>query len=262
MTHVAITGASSGIGAALVAEFVGAGAQVTLVARRQAEMVALAARVGGDTQIFAVDLCDVPRACDWLAPAAARFGPIDILINNAGMQLVEPAVEHEPAGLDAMMALNLVTPMRLVSAVLPEMLKRRSGTIVDVASAAALTPPPGMWGYSASKAGLAAADECLRAELRGSGVQVLTVYPGPVDTPLATRGYAGYPPWVRSAAQALMLEGTAPELARRIRTAIELEQPTLIYPLPYLFVRWFPGLAQWVMSRAVPPIPSRKQLPR
>src|SRR5262245_50624628 len=101
MTHVAITGASSGIGAALVTEFVRAGAAVTLVARRQNDMEELAARVGGKTQIFTVDLCKVARSCDWLAPAAARFGPIDVLINNAGVQLVEPTLESDSEETEA-----------------------------------------------------------------------------------------------------------------------------------------------------------------
>jgi short-subunit dehydrogenase len=256
MIHVAITGASSGIGAALVAEFVAAGAAVTLVARRQVEMEALAAQVGGRTQIFAMDLCDTPRVCDWLAPAAARFGPIDILINNAGVQLVELTAESKTARTEAMIALNLLAPMRLTHAVLPEMLQRGGGTIVDVSSLAALAPVAGMWGYNATKAGLAAASESLRGELRGTGVHIVTVYPGPVDTPLGRAGYAAYPSWVRK----LTLEGDAGELARQIRTAVELKQSRVIYPLPYVITRWFPGLTRWVLDRYAPP-PRSKKLP-
>ncbi len=253
MTHVAITGASSGIGAALVAEFARNGAAVTMVSRRQADMEALAAQVGGKTQIFAVDLRDTQRVCDWLAPAAARFGPIDVLINNAGVQMVEPAEEHDPAELEAMIALNLVTPLRLTRAVLPEMIQRGGGTIVDVASVAGLAPTPGMWGYNATKAGLAAASESLRGELRGSGIQIITVYPGPVDTPMGRAGYAAYPDWVRR----LFIYGQSDVLARRIRAAIELKQSRIIYPLPYILSRWFPIITRWVLDNFTPPARSK-----
>lgn len=256
MTHVAITGASSGIGAALVEEYVAAGAAVTLVARRRAEMEALAARVGGRTQIFVVDLSDLSRCCDWLAPAAAHFGPIDILINNAGVQRVLPAAEHEEDDLDAMLNLNLLAPLRLARAVLPAMLQRGSGTLVEISSTAAYAPTPGMWGYIASKAGSGAASEGLGIELARSGVHVLTVYPGPVDTPLARTGYAAYPDW----AQRLLLTGEPRELARRIRAGVDLKQRVLVYPLPYILCRFFPGITRWLLRQIAPPVRSRKAL--
>jgi short-subunit dehydrogenase len=256
MTHVAITGASSGIGAALVAEFARAGASVTMVARRQAEMEAIAARVGGKTQIFAMDLCEVPRCCDWLAPAAARFGPIDVLINNAGVQIVEPTLHCEAKDIERMTALNLMAPMRLTLAVLPEMIQRGGGTIVDVSSLAALAGVPGMWGYNATKAGLAAASESLRGELKGTGVRVITVYPGPVDTPLARAAYDTYPNWVRL----VLPEGTADELARRIRTAVELGGNRIIYPLPYHLPRLFPSITRWVLDNLAPHPQTKKSV--
>lgn len=257
MKHVAITGASSGIGAALVEEYVSQGAAVTLVARRRADMEALAARVGGRTQIFVCDLSDLSRCCDWLAPAAAHFGPIDVLINNAGVQRVLPAAEHEDSDLDAMLNLNLLAPLHLTRAVLPAMLQRGSGTIVDVSSTAAYAPTPGMWGYIASKAGSGAASEGLGIELAKTGVHVLTVYPGPVDTPLARTGYAAYPDW----AQKLLLTGDPRELARRICAAVELKQRVLIYPLPYALCRFFPGITRWLLRLIAPPVRSRHALP-
>lgn len=251
--HVAVTGASSGIGAALVEEFVAAGAAVTMVARRRGEMEKLAARVGGRTQIFAVDLSDVSRCCDWLAPAASHFGPIDVLINNAGVQRVVPAAEHTDDDLDAMLNLNLVSPLRLTRAVLPDMLARGSGAIVDVSSMAAFSPVPGMWGYVASKAGSGAASECLYNELHRTGVHVMTVYPGPVDTPLARTGYSAYPAW----AQRLLLTGDARELARRVRAGLELRQSVIVYPLPYAVSRIFPGLTRLFLRYLSPPPKSR-----
>lgn len=249
MKHVVITGASSGIGAALVAEFVRSGSRVTMVARRETEMRQLAQTVGGETQVCVVDLSRIEESLDWIATAEERFGPIDVLIHNAGVQLVEPAEEHDPESLQAMLRLNLLVPLHITRAVLPAMLKRKEGTIVDVASVAGLAPTPGMWGYNASKAGLAAASESLRGELRGTGVHIVTVYPGPVDTPMAQAGYAAYP---EDPAMRILPEGIPSELARRIRAAVDLKRNRVIYPWIYSVLRYFPTVARWFLDRMTP----------
>jgi short-subunit dehydrogenase len=258
MKHVAITGASTGIGAALVAEFVRSGAAVTMVSRRRAEMEALATSVGGRPQLFTVDLSDPARATGWLAPAEAGLGPIDVLVNNAGVQIVEPAEEQDPAALQAMLNVNLVVPLLLTRAVLPAMLARGSGTLVDVASLAGLAPTPGMWGYNATKGGLAAASESLRGELRGTGVHVVTVYPGPVDTAMARAGYAAYPPTLSTR---ILPQGTPAELARRVRSAVDLGSARVIYPRSYAIVRYFPTITRWFLDRATPRALSRSARP-
>jgi short-subunit dehydrogenase len=259
MSHVVVTGASSGIGAALVAEFACSGASVTMVARREAAMTALAARVGGRTQLFAVDLAqpaDPTLALAFVGPAQERFGPVDVLINNAGVQIVEPAEEHDPAELLAMLRLNLTVPMLLTRALLPGMLERGRGTIVNVSSMAALAPTPGMWGYNACKGGLAAASESLRGELRRTGVHVLTVYPGPVDTPMSRAGYEAYP---KNFSIGLLPQGHPAELARRVRSAVELGQPRLIYPRPYALTRYFPTMTRWFLDQFTPRAKSARQ---
>lgn len=258
MKHVAITGASSGIGASLVAEFVRSGAAVTMVSRRRGEMEALARKVGGRTQLFPVDLSDPTRATGWLAEAEAGHGPIDVLINNAGVQIVEPAEEQDPAALQAMLALNLTVPMLLTRSVLPSMLARGAGTIVDVASVAALAPTPGMWGYNATKAGLGAASESLRGELRGTGVHIVVVYPGPVDTPMARAGYAAYPD---NLSMRLLPQGTPDELARRVRSAVDLSIDRVIYPRLYAVTRYFPTITRFFLDRATPRARSRTAAP-
>jgi short-subunit dehydrogenase len=188
--HVAVTGESSGIGEAIVREYAALGAKVTLVARRREHMEAIIKSVGGRTQIFAADLSDISKATLWLYGAQAAFGPIDILVNNAGVQIVDNFAATDEERAEQLLRADLHSPLRLTRAVLPDMLARKSGTIVDIASLAAIAPTPGMVYYNAAKAGLAAASESLRGEIRGSGIHVVTVYPGPVDTPMGRAGYA------------------------------------------------------------------------
>ena len=259
MAHVAITGASSGIGAALVREYVRAGHAVTMVARRQELMHSLAKEVGGRTHLVAADLSDAARALDWIAPAEAALGPIEVLINNAGVQYVEPTIEVDAARARMLIDLNLVVPLQLIGALLPGMLARKSGTIINVSSTAAYASVPGMTHYNASKAGLAAASESLRGELRKSGVHVMTVYPGPVDTPMGRAGYAAVP---ASLQVRLLPEGTPDVLARRVRVAAERRRNRVIYPRFYHLARWFPTLNRVLLDLFTPPPYSRLEQER
>jgi short-subunit dehydrogenase len=210
-------------------------------------MKAIHFRAGNDD--IQADLSDVAHALDWLAPAEAELGPIDVLINNAGVQIVEPTAEVDPARMRAMLNVDLVVPLALTRAVLPGMLARGSGTIVDIASVAALGPTPGMTHYNAAKAGLAAASESLRGELRRTGVHVLTVYPGPVETAMGRAGYASYPP---SPMVARLPKGTAEELARRVRMAVDAREPRIVYPRFYGIMRFIPTVARFFLDRFTP----------
>ncbi|TKC98806.1 SDR family NAD(P)-dependent oxidoreductase [Polyangium fumosum] len=249
--HVAITGASVGIGEALARAFAAKGAVVSLVARRKERLDAIARELSGRAFLHQADLSRPECATDWIAPAEKELGPIDVLVNNAGVQNVEPT---ELAGVDAgemLLRLNVLTPLRLTRAVLPGMLARRSGAIVDIASMAAITPMPGMYYYNASKGALANASEGLRGELRGTGVHVVTVYPGPVDTDMGRKGYEKYEP---SLTARLSPVGTADGLARLVVRAVERKKARVVYPRSYGVALWFPRIARWVTSRFSPPI--------
>jgi short-subunit dehydrogenase len=258
MSHVVVTGASSGIGEALAREFAQAGSQVTLVARRRELLDKLAAELGSRVRVVIADLADPEKATEWLAEAEKAFGPVDVLINNAGVQIVGPTIAGDPAEGERLLRLNVHTPLRLTRAVLPGMLARKQGTIVDIASLAALAPTPGMLYYNASKAALAAASESLRGELRGSGVHVVTVYPGPVDTPMARTAYSKF---VATMALRLVPQGTTDVLARMIRKAVEKRRDRIIYPRSYTLARMFPGMSRWLVDRTTPAFQEQPKLP-
>ncbi len=151
-----------------------------------------------------------------------------------------------------MVRIDLLSPLRLTRALLPAMLARKAGVIVDVASMAALAPTPGMTWYHAAKGGLAAASEALRGELRGTGVHVVTVYPGLIgETDMARAALEKYQTSKLVSAQPV---GTAAELARRIRTAIEKRQARVIYPRVNTLARWLPAPTRWLMDRFTPAV--------
>ena len=247
--HIAITGASSGIGAALVRELGAAGHALTLVARRRVLLDELAAPFGARALVIERDLAEPDHATDWLAEAEGRHGPLDVLINNAGIENTGPTVDADPVVCRRLLELNLVTPLLLARAVLPRMTERGRGTIVNVASVAALVSVPMQAFYGASKAGLAMFSETLRAETAGTGVHVLTVYPGPVTTAMSESAKAAFggsdrlPP---------LPEGNADELARLVRRAIERSSARVIYPRMYTASRWFGPLARAIVDRFAP----------
>jgi len=247
--HIIITGASSGIGEGLAKELFRRGHTLTLVARRRALLEKLAAGHEQQVHVVEADLADVPRATEWLAGAEQALGPVDVLINNAGVQIVAPATATPWADGERLLHVNLHTPLKLTQAVLPGMLARRRGTIVDISSMAGLAPTPFMFFYNAAKAGLGAASEALRGELRGSGVHVLTVYPGPVRTAMEL---AARQTLEDTTAARLATTGTTEELARLIADGIVSRRARIIYPRRYAVSRHFPNLTRWVMDRFSP----------
>lgn len=249
--HVAITGASSGIGEAIARAFARVGAELTLVARRKERLDALAAEVGVRCHVVAADLSDPKKAADWIAPAIAALGPIDVLVNNAGIQIVAKTHTVDPDRADQLLRLNVLTPLRLARAVLPAMIERGSGTIVDIASLAAIAPTPYMYWYNASKGALAAASESLRGELRGTGVHVLTVYPGPIKTAMADQAMDAYGE-EHAGKIRNMPTGTTERLAQLIRRGVDKRHHRIIYPRVYAVARWFPGTTRWIMDRFSP----------
>jgi short-subunit dehydrogenase len=248
--HVVVTGASSGIGRAIAVRYAAGGADLTLVARRKERLEELAAEVSTKCHVVAADLSTPETATDWIAGAEKALGPIDVLVNNAGVQVIAPTAEVDVEYGEMSLRLNLLTPLRLTRAVLPSMIERGAGAIIDVASMAAIAPTPFMTYYNASKAGIAAASEALRGELRGTGVHVVTVYPGII--PSTDMGEKGLAKFEHSSMLGLQPTGTPEKLADLIHRAVERRHARVIYPRMNVFARWFPSTTRWLMDRFTP----------
>jgi short-subunit dehydrogenase len=251
--HVVVTGASSGIGESIVKEYLRRDALVTLVARRRdlLDKIASDGR-SGRTHIVQADLADPKLAWTWLDDAERALGPIDVLVNNAGVQIVKSAVDTDWADGEKLLLLDLHIPLRLTQLVLRRMIARNEGgTIVDVASMAALGPTPGMFFYNAAKAGLAAASEGLRAEVKKHGIHVVTVYPGPVASAMETAGRAAYED---TAGAKHAPKGSPDVLAKLVADAVENKTDRVIYPRVYGLARHFPGFTRWAVDSFTPPL--------
>lgn len=183
-----LTGASSGIGAALVRALAGSGARLILSARRADRLQALArdyTEQGGTALALPLDLeaaADLPGVVE---SALAQAGPIDILINNAGLGQRAFASELGPAALRRLLEVNFFGPVLLTQALLPHMLQRRSGQIAVTSSVLGKFGAPRRSAYCASKFALHGWFESLRAEVADRGIAVTLVCPGFVRTEIS-----------------------------------------------------------------------------
>jgi NAD(P)-dependent dehydrogenase (short-subunit alcohol dehydrogenase family) len=183
-----VTGAGRGIGRAIAEALAAEGATVALAARSSDELdaaVAAIAAAGGKARPFAVDLFDRAATSELSRKASEALGPIDILINNAGIGSSAspgPMVEMNLPYWDQTLELNLTVPMLLSKAVLPEMLRRRWGRIIMVASIAGKVGTFHGAAYSASKHGVLGLVRSLALEVCKEGITVNAICPGPVKT--------------------------------------------------------------------------------
>ena len=249
MTHCLITGASSGIGEGLARYASTLGWKLTLAARRVEKLEALAAELSCETFVRPTDVSDLDDLPRLISESVEALGHIDILVNNAGVQYVEPTLGVSVERLERLIDVDLMAPLALVRHAAPAMVERGSGTIVNITSMAGITHTPGLCHYNAAKAGLSAASESLRVELAPSGVHVLTVYPGPVTTPMeqAARESYGDSPAVK-----YVPTGTTEGLAKLMVKAIDRRKPRVVYPRVYGIARYFRVTAQWLTDLATP----------
>lgn len=177
--RVLLTGASRGIGAELAGALVGAGADVALVARDSPALRKVAARTGGTA--YPCDLSDL-AALDALVDRIEADGAVDVLVNNAGVSGVGWYLDRTQDEIDQVMTVNLLAPMRLCRLLLPLMVARGRGQVVNLSSMAGVFNPPGLTAYGASKAGLSHFTAGLRADLRDDPITFTTVTLGSVST--------------------------------------------------------------------------------
>jgi short-subunit dehydrogenase len=182
-----VTGASSGIGAGLAETLAARGAIVGICARRGELLKEVADRClahSPESRMWVTDLADDDAVDQLAVDVLDAFGGIDLLVNNAGIPKRRQVTALNIETITSVMHINYLSPMRLTMALLPDMLARSSGTIVNISSIAALLSAPGEAAYDASKAALTAFSEAMAVDLWDSGIKVMVVYPGVIDTPL------------------------------------------------------------------------------
>jgi NADP-dependent 3-hydroxy acid dehydrogenase YdfG len=163
------------------------GAVVVLASRTRSELAAVAEAIrNADGHALAVptDVTQDAHVGALVDQTVGQFGRVDVLVTAAGVAAFGPVAGAKPEDWDPMLAVNLRATMVCCRAVLPPMIRQRSGTIVNVASVAASRPIAGAAAYAATKAGVVAWSRVLAEELRADGVRVGVVSPGAVDTPL------------------------------------------------------------------------------
>ena len=183
-----VTGASSGIGAAIARSFGAEGWTVALGARRLERLEQVAAEVeaaGGRSFAAPLDVSRPDSIDTFFASAEAALGSFDLVVNNAAAAIAGLLAELDSDEVRTDIETNLIGPILISRRALPAMIERRRGDIVFISSANAVRPRPFQVPYTASKSGLEAAAKSLRMELEGSGVRAITVRPGPTMTEFA-----------------------------------------------------------------------------
>jgi len=205
MLRVVITGASSGIGAALARHYAGRGAVLGLIARRQTALAGVAADLSVPVRIYPLDVRDGAALKAAAQDFIACHGSPDIVIANAGVSV--GTLAECAADLDAfreVIDINLIGMVRTFQPFIAAMRAARRGTLVGIASVAGFRGLPGAAAYSASKAAAVSYLESLRVELRASGIGVITICPGYIATPMTAQN--PYPmPFILSAEAAASL---------------------------------------------------------
>jgi NAD(P)-dependent dehydrogenase (short-subunit alcohol dehydrogenase family) len=185
--RVLITGASTGIGAALAEGFAAEGAVVGICARRKellAEVLERCRASSPDSRMWVTDLARLDSLASFAARVEDELGGVDVLVNNAGIPKRRHVTALTPEVVESVMAINYFSPVRLTLALLPAMLARGEGRIITISSIAARLSPPNESAYAASKAALTEWSSSMAVDLWDTGVKVHLVNPAIIDTEL------------------------------------------------------------------------------
>ena len=250
---VLLTGASGGLGTYMAQAFAARKVKLALVAHPGIDLEGLRKSFAdGGAQAVAVtsDLRDPVQRREMLATVRSQLGPIDILVNGAGVEFNSAYHELSEGQIGEVLSVNLEAPMILSRLVLPEMLERRQGHIVNISSLAGKSGPAFQEPYAASKAGLVAFTQSLRATYRGSGVSASVIVPAFVEAGIYARLKAK-----SGCAAPALLTGCSPEqVAQAVLRSIEGDVPEIIvnrYPIrPVLALSALsPRLGDWITAR-------------
>jgi len=257
---VLITGGSSGLGRVIADGFAGAGAKLVIVGL-EPEAVRQAARemehAGGEVLGIAADITRQEQVDGVFDQALARFGQLDVLVNNAGRSMRGKVLDTTPEQFRELMELNLVALVRCTRAAAPHLLKRR-GHVVNIGSLAAKAASRWVGAYPASKHAVAAYSQQLRLELGPEGLHVLLVCPGPIareaDRLYPLEGLEDVPERARRPGAGVQVKAIPPDrLAAQILRACERRQPELIVPgkarLLFAISQLWPRLGDWLIVR-------------
>jgi NAD(P)-dependent dehydrogenase (short-subunit alcohol dehydrogenase family) len=188
-----ITGGGTGLGLGIARCFVRAGARVVLSGRREEPLREAVRQLGPAAIAEPHDITKMDHADALIRRAARHFGPISILVNNAGTHLKKSALETTPAEFDSLLQIHVVAAFSLTRAVLPGMIKRRHGSILFTASMASLFGIPSVIAYSAAKSAYLGMVRSLATEVSAHGVRVNAIAPGWIDSKMMRTALAGDP---------------------------------------------------------------------
>ncbi len=191
-TVALITGSSRGIGKAIALKFAREGMAVALTARHEERLKKVAAEIknegGFEPLVIGADLRDISQPDKIVKTVIQNWGRIDILVNNAGVGYLKPFLELESDEFQEMMDLNVRAVFALTQKVVPHMIKRKRGAVINIASLAGKNAFKSGTGYAASKWALRGFAQCLMLEVREHDIRVVTIFPGSVQTDFGSSG--------------------------------------------------------------------------
>lgn len=250
-----ITGASSGIGWELSKVLATQGYKVGLVARRREKLEELAGEIrqaGGTTAIATADVGDREQVQTAFAELAQELGPIDLMVANAGIGMPTQLDPMNIDDIEQMIRINLLGVIYSLEAALPDMLRRSSGHLAAVSSAAAYKGLPGESAYCATKAAVNSYLEGLRIQLRRKNIYVTTICPGFVKTPM-TDVNDFHMPWLMDADKA----------ARGIARALRRRKKVYFFPWQMRLLMWLCGwAADWMIASGMSRYEEKPPRPR
>lgn len=245
-SRILLTGASSGIGRELAKALADRGAVLALAARRRPLLESLAAEVrarsGASPTVVDADLSRPGAAAELAAAARDALEEVDVLINNAGGGVGGIVAVGDREEAREAFEVNYWSPLALIRALAPRMIERRSGAIVNVTSMGQVSTWPSFGAYAATKAALSVATETLAMEMEGSGVHVMEVLPGPVDT--AVQGETRLAPGIERMLKRVPM-GDAQAMAQAIADGLERRRKRVIYPRRAAVGYFLPALVRW-----------------